>query len=331
MNLFKRLTGRPQSSADDKDVLTREHVIWGYRLFLDREPENEFVIEEKINTTRGTRELRNNFMLSPEFGENNPDLTLFNDRNIVIKELDGKLRLYVDTSDVVIGWGIIRGKYELEELDFVRRTVQPGQTVLDVGANLGLFTITMASLVGPTGKVYAFEPLDDLATLLARSVAENDFADRVVLERAAVSDQAGSGQLISASKTTNAGGAYLNKGQVPLGHEASEVKLITLDTYPVRRPVHFIKIDIEGAELLAFRGAKELLKEDRPVILSELHPEQLRKVSGCTAAEFVAELESYNYKCHELQGSNLVPYTDHGEKVQSIVLLPLLDRVSPAP
>lgn len=327
MNLFKRLssaiTGRQEASNDERESLTREHVIWGYRLFLDREPENEFVIEEKINTTGGTRQLRNNFMLSPEFGENNPDLTLFNDRNIVIKELDGKLRLYVDTSDVVIGWGIIRGKYELDELAFVRRTVQPGQTVLDIGANIGLFTITMASLTGPTGKVYAFEPLEDQATLLARSVAENNFADRVVLERAAVSDKAGSGQLISASKTTNAGGAYLNNGQVPLGHEASEVKLITLDTYPVRRPVHFIKIDIEGAELLAFRGAKGLLKEDRPVILSELHPEQLRKVSGCTAAEFVAELEGYNYKCHELQGPNLVPFNNKGAEVKSIVLLPL--------
>jgi FkbM family methyltransferase len=322
MNLFKRLASAI-TRRNDNDALTREHVIWGYRLFLDREPENEFVIEEKINTTRGTRQLRTNFMLSPEFGDKNPDLTLFNDRNIVIKELDGKLRLYVDTSDVVIGWGIIRGKYEIDELDFVRRTVGPGQTVLDIGANIGLFTVTMASLIGPTGKVYAFEPLEDHASLLARSVAENDFADRVVLERAAVSDKPGSGQLISASKTTNAGGAYLNNGQVPLGHEASEVKLITLDTYPVRRPVHFIKIDIEGAELLAFRGAKELLREDRPVILSELHPEQLSKVSGCTAAEFVAELEGYNYKCHELQGSQLLPLTDYGDKVKSVVLLPL--------
>src|SRR6185295_2844892 len=157
MNLLKRLTsaitGRQENSTDDRDVLTREHVVWGYRLFLDREPETEFVIDEKVTSNRGTRQLRTNFMLSPEFGDNNPDLTLFNDRNIVIKELDGKLRLFVDTSDVVIGWGIIRGKYELDELDFVRRTVGPGQTVLDIGANIGLFTVTMASLTGPTGRV----------------------------------------------------------------------------------------------------------------------------------------------------------------------------------
>jgi FkbM family methyltransferase len=321
MKIVKRLTSAIAGRQQEPERLTRDHVIWGYRLFLDREPENESVIEEKIETTRGTRQLRANFMLSPEFGEKNPDLTLFNDRNIVIKEIDEHLRLFVDTSDIVIGWGIIRGKYEHEELDFVRRTVRPGQTVLDIGANIGLFTITMAALAGPTGKVYAFEPLPELAALLERSVAENNFTDRIVLERAAVSDKPGRGHLISASKTTNAGGAYLNEGTVPFGHEASEVKLITLDSYPVRRPVHFIKIDVEGAELLAFRGAKELLKEDRPVIMSELHPAQLAKVSGCTAAEFVAELEGYGYKCHELDGTELIPLTSLDDRVKSIVLL----------
>src|ERR1051325_11747159 len=106
MNLLKRLTsaitGRQQTS-DDRERLTREHVIWGYRLFLDREPESDFVIDEKVAENRGTRQLRSNFMLSREFGDNNPDLTLFNDRNIVIKELEDNLRLFVDTSDVVIG------------------------------------------------------------------------------------------------------------------------------------------------------------------------------------------------------------------------------------
>jgi hypothetical protein len=144
-----------------------------------------------------------------------------------------------------------------------------------------------------------------------------------VLERVAVSDKAGSAQLISAAKTTNAGGAYLKAGNVPSGHDVTEVKLITLDSYPLRRPVNFIKIDVEGAELLAFRGAKRLLKEDRPVILSELHPAQLAKVSGCTAAEFVAELESYDYKCHELRGSDLLPVNLEDSSVKSVVFLPL--------
>jgi len=326
MGIVKRLTsaiaGRQETSASRPERLTREHVIWGYRLFLDREPENERVIDEKIETTHSTHELRTNFMLSPEFGEKNPDLTLFHGRNIIIKELDNNLRLFVDTADVIIGWAIIRDRYERDELDFVRRTVAPGDTVLDIGANIGLFTIIMASLVGPGGKVYAFEPLEQHAAMLERSVAENEFTDRVVVERAAVSHKQGSGHLISASRTNNAGGAYLDDGPAPLGHEISEVKLITLDDYEVRGRVRFIKIDVEGAELLAFRGARRLLREDRPVILSELHPQQLAKVSGCTVAEFIAEVESYGYKCHELRGSQLALVANDGS-VKSLVLLPV--------
>src|SRR4030095_14626391 len=111
-------------------MLTRDHVIWAYRLFLDREPENDFVIDEKVNTNRGTQELRSNFMLSPEFGENNPNMVMFNERNIVIKELPDGLRLFVDTADVFIGWAVIRGGYEVNEINFARRTIRPGQTVL---------------------------------------------------------------------------------------------------------------------------------------------------------------------------------------------------------
>lgn len=309
---------REDDVTQNNDGLTRDHVIWGYRLFLDREPESDAVVEEKVLNQRSTSELRRNFMLSPEFGEKNPELTLLNDKQIVITELADKLRLFVDLSDSVIGWGIIRGKYETNELDFVRRTVKPGQTVVDIGANIGIFTVTMASLIGPTGKLYAFEPLDAQAELLVRSIAENSFEDRIVLERAAVSDKAGSGKLISASNTINAGGAYLNDSEEPLpgGHQADVVNLITLDDYPMRRPVHFIKIDVEGAEPLAFRGAKRILKEDRPVIISEVHPEQLRRVSACTPREFVGEMEALNYKCYELDGT---PYRDEGERVKSVV------------
>jgi FkbM family methyltransferase len=300
--------------------ITREHIIWGYRLFLDREPENNAVIEGEL-ATPDTRELRTHFMLAPEFGDKNPDLALFHNHNIVIKELDNNLRLFIDTADIVIGWGIMRNTYERAELDFVRRTVQPGETVLDIGANIGLFTIIMASLVGPAGQVYAFEPLEQHVPLLERSVAENNFGDRIVIERAAVSDRPGKAHLISASRTINAGGAYLDEGAVPFGHEATEVKLIALDGYPLRRPVKFIKIDVEGAELLAFRGATDLLQEDRPVILSELHPGQLAKVSGCPATEFIAEVETYKYKPYELSGSQLIPISNN-EAVKSLVLVP---------
>jgi hypothetical protein len=106
---MKRLQRKAMDTAKrEPNVLAKEDVIWGYRLFLDREPENQLVVKEKLATVRGTKELRNNFMLSPEFSVKNPDLAPFIDTNIVMKELDEKLRLFVDISDHVIGWGIIR-------------------------------------------------------------------------------------------------------------------------------------------------------------------------------------------------------------------------------
>lgn len=307
-------------------ALTYQHVVWAYRLFLDREPENEAVILGHLRAWRTTKELRTAFLTSSEFSQTNPDLAYTNERTVVIKEIDGQLRLFIDLSDQVIGLGILRGTYERSELDFVRRTVKPGQTALDIGAHCGLFTVTMAALVGPTGKVYAFEPLERNAELLERSVIENRFDDRVIVERAAISDRVGQGQLVSLPNALNSGGSYLleRKADVPPGHVVETVRLIALDTYPLRRPVNFIKIDIEGAEPLALRGAQALLQTDRPIILSELNPIQLKQVSGCSAAEFVSQVESYGYDGHILEGHRLVrrPITDDRDEIRSVVFLP---------
>src|SRR5207249_2196645 len=85
--------------------LTRDHVVWAYRLLLDRDPENEDVIAPKLAGSRDTRELRHHLMTSGEFREKNPDYAHANDRTIVIKELDGPdgpVRLFVDLADHVI-------------------------------------------------------------------------------------------------------------------------------------------------------------------------------------------------------------------------------------
>ena len=71
----------------------------------------------------------------------------------------------------------------------------------------------------------------------------------------------------------------------------------------MRRPVRFIKMDVEGAEPQVIRGAARLLKEDRPVILSELHPTQLERASGVTADEFLAEMRALGYRAQTVAGA----------------------------
>src|SRR5205814_5751205 len=131
--------------------LTREHVVWAYRLLLDREPENEQVIGAKLAGSRETRELRHHLMTSAEFQQKNRDYAHTNDRTIVIKEIDG-VRLFVDLADHVIGLNIVRGTYERDEIHFATSVLRPGDTAIDAGAHIGFFTMQMAAAVGSSGK-----------------------------------------------------------------------------------------------------------------------------------------------------------------------------------
>jgi len=294
---------RPQSIASHPGELTRDHVVWAYRLLLDRDPESEDVIGPKLAGSRSTRELRHHLMTSAEFQRRNLDYAHTNDRTVVIKELDGGVRLYIDLSDHVIGIGILRGHYEQDEIRFARSVLKLGDTAIDAGAHIGFFTMQMASAVGHTGKVYAFEPFDPNADLLERSIVENRFADRVVCQRAAVGGASGSATLTFPEETLNSGGAYLLRdGVSPLtGNQMKTVPVFALDDVPLARPVRFIKMDVEGAEPLVVRGARRILQEDRPIILSELHPTQLERASGVTADQFLVEIQALGYRAHRVE------------------------------
>src|SRR3982074_3219529 len=163
--------------------LTREHVVWAYRLLLDREPESEDVIGPKLAGSHDTSELRRHMMTSEEFQLKNPDYAHTNDRTLVIKELDagsGLVRLFIDLSDHAIGLNILRDRYEQGEIAFVPQLLRRGDIAIDIGGHIGFFTMQMAALVGDRGKVYAFEPYDANAELLERSIAENRFGGRVI-------------------------------------------------------------------------------------------------------------------------------------------------------
>jgi FkbM family methyltransferase len=305
--------------------LTREHVVWAYRLLLDRDPESDDVIGPKLAGSRDTSELRRHLMTSAEFRTKNPDFAHTNDPTVVIKEIAPAVRLLLDLSDHVIGLNILRGKYERDEIRFVRSLLDPGDVAIDAGAHIGFFTIQMAAMVGSEGRVYAFEPFGANANLLEQSVVENQFRDRVVFRRAAVGAASGTATLTFPVETLNSGGAYLLRpGTAPLaGNQKTEVPVVALDTLELRRPVRFIKMDVEGAEPLVVRGAQRILKEDRPVILSELHPTQLDRASGVTADEFLAQMKTLGYRAHTLRDD---AKADRGHHDYAALLGPALDR-----
>lgn len=314
-------------ASDHPGGLTRDHVVWAYRLLLDRDPENEDVIGPKLAGSQTTAELRHHLITSAEFRDKNPDFAHTNDPTVVIKEVAPGVRLFIDLSDHVIGLNILRGHYEQDEIRFVRRTLRPGESAIDVGGHIGFFTMHMAAAVGAEGRVYAFEPLDSNASLLERSIAENGFSDRVRFQRAAVGAAPGVATLTFPVETLNSGGAYLLRdGSAPLaGNQKKDVPLVALDALELRRPVRFIKMDVEGAEPQVLRGAARILAEDKPVILSELHPTQLERASGITAQEFLAQIAALGYRAHRIEDGSIGPVIEAapGEALVSVVLAPV--------
>lgn len=172
---------------------------------------------------------------------------------------------------------------------------RPGDTVWDIGANVGLFAFAAAFAAGRAGRVVAVEADDWLAALVRRSAASAGSAYAPVdVLAAAVADRAGVLDLHIASRGRAGNHLGLVAGSTQTGgsREARKVPAVTLDglldAFP---PPRVLKIDVEGAEALCLRGAGRLLAEVRPVLLCEVAEEN--------AAEVGARLRDHRYALHD--------------------------------
>ncbi|NNJ10349.1 FkbM family methyltransferase [Chloroflexales bacterium ZM16-3] len=199
-----------------------------------------------------------------------------------------EFRLYVRLDDWVIGARIaLRRAYEPHVAREFHALLRPAMRVIDLGANIGYYTMLAAAHVGPVGSVAAFEP--DLANgaLLARSVAANGFRNVTLFPCAAASATAAVNLLLDDSN-----GRLVAPG-TPGARRAQAVALDQL-LGPAHR-VDLIKMDIEGAEGLALAGMQRIIAANRPTIISEFSPPALRAVSNMAPAEFLAQLRAPGY------------------------------------
>lgn len=151
-------------------------------------------------------------------------------------------------------------------------TVKPGSVVWDVGANMGLFSFAAAGLAGPTGRIYAFEPDAVMVSLLRRSAQLNQLAAPVEVIPCAISDTISLARF-NIAKRSRASNFLDGFGVSQTGgvRESQTVFTVPLDWMAERiPPPDVLKIDVEGAELNVFRGAVQLLKAKRPVLIFEV-------------------------------------------------------------
>ena len=221
------------------------------------------------------------------------------------------------------------------ELAFVRRWFAAGMAAIDVGANHGVYALTLARLAGPDGLVVAVEPGVEVAGRLERGIARNRVGCQLV--RAAVADDVGTGTL------HHRGGCELASLVAAEGGPGERVAVTTLDTLWRQLgepPVDFLKLDVEGLELEALRGGARLLAQAAPLVMLEISGDQAR------LAELAPPLAAQHYDLYrllpgtgvlvplvadELSAFQLNIFACRGERAAQLEAAGLLVRADAAP
>ena len=186
---------------------------------------------------------------------------------------------------------------------FLQRTVQPGMRVVDIGANQGLFTLLLSRLVGPSGRVVAFEPDPELFHTLERNCRVNQ-ASNVTLHNLGLSSQAG--RLVLYRSLFNAGDNRLAKG-LPEGSFRQElVNVATLDEIAGQEPIDFIKMDVQGWEWEVVQGMRSALAANSTIrILLEFWPQGLIR-AGCNPQQLLSHFRQFGFDLCEVGSADRI-------------------------
>jgi len=181
-------------------------------------------------------------------------------------------------------------------------TIRPGDTVVDVGANVGYYTLLAAEAVGPTGRVFAFEP-DPVAFALLEDNVRLSGATNVIAEQKALSNEPGSIKLFLAAQNKGDHRIVQVKGQ---DRPSVDIEAVAFDqwirTHPVANggSVDFIKIDTQGAEAVILEGMKETLKNNDGIrLIVEFWPSGLDQF-GADAGKVLSSLSAADFRFLEL-------------------------------
>ena len=204
---------------------------------------------------------------------------------------------------------LIRGRTsEPEYTRLIQAMLKPGMVYIDIGAHIGQYVLIGAQLVGSHGQVHAFEPTPDTFELLEANIRQNNLS-WCTANPLAVCDLAGQTlrlQLCAPGKEAfNALCRPLRPDQQILG--ATDVQTVTIDSYCQERRidrVDFIKIDVNGPELMVVRGAERVLRQHKPVLVCEFN-NQTHSYSGYQPTDLIRHLQERGYDLFEFDSDRM--------------------------
>ena len=217
-------------------------------------------------------------------------------------------KMFLDSKDSLqLSLNGIYGEFETE---IVKNEIKPNDVVLDVGAHIGYFTLLFAKLVGSEGKVFSFEPEPKNFELLTKNIEINNY-ENVITESKIVSDKNKTCTLYTFETSSGANRIY--KPNENINVKPIEVDSISLDEYfknsEFLKRIKFVKIDVEGAELLVLKSKKSIFQNNNNIkLLLEFNPKFLLEI-GSKSSDFFNFLHSENFSISFIDGKNhkLIP------------------------
>jgi len=192
----------------------------------------------------------------------------------------GKTIATIDGDTHIGKWAIEAGRLDHDQntLPLLAPYIRYGGTVVDAGAYIGDHTVFYADYVGPQGRVIAFEPNIEAFQCLHHNVQ----GLQVTCHHAGLSSAASNAKVV---KSANGGASFLTEG--------NGVPVIALDMLNLQE-LHFFKLDIEGWEMEALKGARATIARCRPVMLIEVNEHALQR-QGASVAELLAYVDALGY------------------------------------
>jgi FkbM family methyltransferase len=218
------------------------------------------------------------------------------DIRISVPEFDGTFTL--SPMSVLFQRFIIYGAYEPAVSSMFLKHVDPNRDVIDVGANVGFFTVGAARRL-QKGRVLAIEPTAGAFNRLVGNVRDNGVADRVITERVLIADAPGDGlvNVVEGREEYSSLGRLVHPSVASAGVKQEQVPIVTLDFLVAKHQLapSLIKVDVEGAEHKVLRGAVETLRRFRPYVMAECADIMLAQ-QGSSSVEIRELLASLGYR-----------------------------------
>lgn len=229
--------------------------------------------------------------------------------NLIVK-LDNIPGNYeIDIKSHILMRILLTNNYEPEIVNTILENLTQNADVINIGANIGLYTNLAAMNISNNNKVLAVEPTSNAFNLLEKNIKRNNNEEKVITYKGIITDEKGSFLIntIIGKEEYSSIGNLVHQAVIGEKYITEEVEGITLDELVNQYQVNpkLIIIDVEGAELKVFKGSVDTLKKFKPIIISELD-DVLLKAQNASSEEVVSFLKELGYSVKDLDGNAII-------------------------